>query len=55
MADFLKLQGLIGGVGLLAPRRHQGAGEAQLGGFLQPLVPLAHRPHLAGQADLAED
>ena len=32
----------------------RGAGEAELGCFLKPLIHMAHGPDRAGQADLAE-
>jgi len=34
--------------------RHHGAGEAELGRFLKPLIHMAYGPHRAGQAHLAE-
>src|SRR5436305_434909 len=38
-----------------AQRREQGVAESQLLRFLQALLYLTHSPHLAPQADLAED
>src|SRR5258708_31187898 len=38
---------------LAAARRDERAGEAELAGFLEPRVALAHRADLAGEADLA--
>ena len=55
MFDLVNLKTGSAGAFLAAPVfRDDGAGEAQLGGFLEPSIGMGDGAHLAGQADFTE-